>query len=192
MTQPMASASAITLADGRVLVLGIHVTESGPDQPRTQLFDPATARWTRLVPVSGRAVALPDGGALVVRDSRPALRLDPDTLKWTATRPMSVPRSGAIAVTLADGRVLVAGGSISPGLPTPADMSRIAELYDPWSGRWSTTASLPEARSGGAAILLADGSALLIGGSAGTEQPNVAPSCPDALDTADRYMAGSH
>jgi hypothetical protein len=65
-------------------------------------------------------------------------------------------REGASATLLGDGRMLVAGG----GNPS-ATLS--AELYDPASGRWTTTSRMTDYH-GPAAVLLQDGRVLVAGG----------------------------
>jgi hypothetical protein len=64
---------------------------------------------------------------------------------WSATR-------------LADGRVLVTGGSFNPS----AELA--AELFDPGTGRWNATGSPAAAGEGHTATLLLDGSVLVVGG----------------------------
>src|SRR5438445_606207 len=74
--------------------------------------------------------------------------------------PMNNPRSNHISATLQDGRVLVAGGTVSGGGATNS-----AEIYDPVSGTWTSIAGgMVEARSGAAAALLQDGRVLMAGG----------------------------
>ena len=76
---------------------------------------------------------------------------------WTATGSMVVARSGHTATLLPDGKVLVAGGSLS--------VQSSAELYDPSSGTWAATGNMVVARSGHTATLLPDGKVLVAGGS---------------------------
>ncbi len=71
---------------------------------------------------------------------------------------MISPRSGHVAVRLADGRVLVAGGvNGSPRLAT-------AELFNPATGAWSAAGSMAYPRLGHAAVRLSDGRVLVVGG----------------------------
>jgi len=190
MTQSMGSAHGVTLDDGRVLVVGTHEHIDQPDQPRAELYDPATARWTRLKAVSGSPVALPDGGALVISGDGASLRLDPETLRWNAVRPMPAHRSGATPARMATGQILVAGGWAGTGLPKSGHMTRTAQIFDPRTGRWSTTVSMPDRRRVGVAVALTDGSVLVIGGDTGiVEQEGAgATQCPNPLATAVRYF----
>src|SRR2546426_827184 len=74
--------------------------------------------------------------------------------------PMNNPRSNHISATLQDGRVLVAGGTVSGGGATNS-----AEIFDPVSGTWTSIAGgMVEARSAAAAALLQDGRVLIAGG----------------------------
>src|SRR6266404_4017058 len=74
--------------------------------------------------------------------------------------PMNNPRSNHISATLQDGRVLVAGGTVSGGGATNS-----AEIFDPVSGTWSSIAGgMVEARSRATAALLQDGRVLIAGG----------------------------
>lgn len=80
-------------------------------------------------------------------------------------------RQQASVVSLADGRVLVAGGLIMRGPPGggPARGTgrEEAEVFDLVNKQITTVAPLHEGRRGGAAVLLADGTVLVTGGSGG-------------------------
>ncbi len=79
---------------------------------------------------------------------------------WSTTGSMSKPRHAPLTL-LADGRVLVTGGSGTSGDVT-------CEIYDPTSGTWSMTASLSATRRLHSATRLNDGRVLVIGGSTTT------------------------
>ena len=68
---------------------------------------------------------------------------------------MSTAREGAMIVRLADGRVLVAGGSTVRRDRRPVSR-RLAttEIYDPVADRWSAGPDLLEPRKDGHALLL--------------------------------------
>ena len=88
---------------------------------------------------------------------------DTVTKKWTATGRLKTARRLHTTTVLDDGRVLVAGGiggaGLSPGLSA-------AELYDPVKKTWSTTGTMIEGRWGHSAVLLADKTVLVAGGTA--------------------------
>lgn len=159
--------TATLLPDGRALVVG---------GPRSELFDPATGRWTStgaLVQPRRQHVAtlLADGRVLVVgggadldgeTPSRSAELFDPTTQTWSATGSMLVARSAPTATLLLDGRVLVAGGASMGDSFAPSIAS--AELFDPATGTWSAAADMIVARVGHTATLLRDGRVLVAGG----------------------------
>jgi N-acetylneuraminic acid mutarotase len=212
-------ASAVTLTDGRILVVGSirwHATNTA------EIYDPKTGRFNLVgrlpdidlealadlgVPlqaqdpepeVNGTLVALDDGGAVLIghagswkhyADITRSFRFDPATARWSeigqafvavaspdsdsggwAATP-GVLRSNAMVAKLPDGRVLVAGGDGgyryaggSGPSPDPVSVTATAELYDPATDTWAPLHPMPEARAGGAAVALADGSVLLVGG----------------------------
>ena len=98
---------------------------------------------------------------------------DPTSGKFTKTGSMSAARAQAMAVLLADGRVLIAGGegcedgrhctdvtNTPPGNYVPLAS---AEIYDPATGKFARTGSMTEPGQGRTATLLADGNALIAG-----------------------------
>ena len=82
----------------------------------------------------------------------------------TRVEDLAEARDGHTAVTLADGRVLVVGGFAGEGQPPLVS----AEMFDPASGRWTTTGDMASGRGGHAAALLGDGRVLVAGGWVGT------------------------
>ncbi len=77
--------------------------------------------------------------------------------------PMVEPRRDHTATRLSDGTVLIAGGVhvVSAGVEEPLTS---AEIFDPVTGRFRLTNSLPEGRSGHVAALLKNGKVLIVGG----------------------------
>jgi Kelch motif/Galactose oxidase, central domain len=73
--------------------------------------------------------------------------------------PMLEARSGHSATLLRDGKVLIAGG-----MKRNQDFYRTAELYDPATGKFSSTGAMNVARVGPAAVLLRSGKVLIAGG----------------------------
>ncbi len=213
LAQARFDASAVTLADGRVLVVGgmeMIETEIGPE-----VYDPASGRWsaagTLTAPQRGFVlVPLADGGALVAGgfdDSAEGVgqqrlksveRFDPVSNSWSTADDLPYTTAGASGVQLADGRVLVAGGSArEPEVINDATGDYIsglateAALFDPRTGRWTPTAPMPSRRAGASAVLLADGSALLVGGSESEGELYSTPGCPVAAPQVLRFVPGS-
>lgn len=217
-------ASAVTLADGRVLILGGWPdVENGP-APRyephapplasAEIYDPATGRWSQageldLARTDFVLVALADGGALLAggdlwMGSEPSLqartptskaeRFDPGSGAWSETGDMASAAAGRTGIWLPGGQVLVAGGDATvhePDVDFPE--SRLiadAELYDPETGTWATTTPMPYPRSLASAVLLEDGSALIVGGIRAHASPGDTPACPIPEPQALRYAPG--
>src|SRR6476620_7366266 len=88
-----------------------------------------------------------------LRGNMPAVQ----TGQWTPLGAMSDARSGAAAVLLPDGLVLVTGGSA--GTSTLAS----AEFLGP-DGQFSAAGTMATARTNHAAVLRDDGRALVVGG----------------------------
>src|SRR5688572_20673241 len=75
------------------------------------------------------------------------------------TGSLDMPRAYHTATLLRDGKVMVAGGG-TYSIPFFSS----AELYDPATGLWTTTASLHISRNSHTATLLPDGTVLVAGG----------------------------
>ena len=99
------------------------------------------------------AVLLPDGRVLIVSEG--AELYDPVTRTFTAGNPRCDNGSSSRATLLADGRVLMTGGSSEP---------RCAEVYDPETGAFSRVGDLNADHSNHATTLLSDGRVLVVGG----------------------------
>jgi N-acetylneuraminic acid mutarotase len=206
LAQGRFQASAVTLADGRVLVVGGPKSRENQPIPdmTAEIFDPRSGTWSPAgmlsSPLRGFAlVALADGGAIAAggrdygRVPAPTVstveRFDPTTNRWTAAADLPSAVLGASGVRLADGRVLLAGG-VSDA-PFETGLSREALLFDPSTGSWTDTASMPSGRAGASAVTLSDGSVLLVGGSISGGEPDATPGCPEAHPSAIRYVPGA-
>jgi N-acetylneuraminic acid mutarotase len=111
-----------------------------------------------------RSVTLKGGRVMIVggaSDSGPVTSVDLFDAGGNAVpaAPMLSPHSQHIAVTLADGRVLVGDGFTAGG-----SLTNTAEIYDPVSNQWAPTGSMLVPRSGATASMLADGRVLVAGG----------------------------
>jgi hypothetical protein len=101
----------------------------------------------------------------------PAL-LDP---AWNSAGSLATARTGAQAIVLKTGRVLVAGGRGSDGVALSS-----AELYNPNSRSWASTASLGTARAEFALALRPTGQALAVGGRDANQEPSPSSELYDA------------
>ena len=88
---------------------------------------------------------------------------DPSTGNWTLTGTPAVFHDNGSVTRLANGEVLLAGGS-NQGFTSAPALTAGAELYNPLTGQWSTTGSMPSARRSQAAVLLPSGQVLVAGG----------------------------
>ena len=167
--------TATLLPDGRVFVAGGAPTNRLADiAASTEVFDPATGRWTPTAPMrvprlGHTATLLRDGKILVAggtqgvtSNSSLAEVYDPATDRWADAGSLIVPRRAHVAVLLGDGQVLVAGGGNDAG-PTAT-----AERYDPARNTWFAVGALAAARYGHTLTLLPDGQVLAAGGRGAT------------------------
>lgn len=117
--------AAAVLRDGRVLVAGGRYSAGEAER----LLMAAPTRTAGVVPGTPTRFAdvdvPPYGIALATAEL-----FDPTTGTWSATGNLRRAVSGAVATTLADGRVLVVGASS-------------CEIYDPATGRFATVGSVP-------------------------------------------------
>ncbi|MGA2909232.1 MAG: kelch repeat-containing protein, partial [Terracidiphilus sp.] len=81
------------------------------------------------------------------------------TNTWSSAGHMTEARTGAAAVQLTDGRILITGGSDSNGVPQAT-----AEVYDPATGVFTAAPEMNVPRANHAAILLGSGDVLVTGG----------------------------
>ncbi|WJF89082.1 kelch repeat-containing protein [Paraburkholderia bonniea] len=181
MGQPRNLHSATLMADGKVLVVA-GTNESGGIYKTAEIYDPAHGTWNATLnpPSTPRylhqAVLLTTGphvgsvlvvgGAPLNVISRQADRYDPASGIWTRSSGlMSVSHMLAQSTTaLADGNILVVGGSILP-YPTPA--TPVAERYDSALDSWTLAGTMKSAHLGHTATLLPNQTVLVTGGMEG-------------------------
>jgi hypothetical protein len=165
--------TATLLLDGRVLIAGgsdtvAHSIDSA------EIFDPTTGTFG---PTGSMTVArafhtatlLADGRVLIAggtSDSWTGARFlasaeifDPTIGTFSATGAMADKRGSHTATRLADGRVLITGGTATGDARLTS-----AEIYDPTTGTFTTTGSMAAARTFQEATLLVDGRVLVSGG----------------------------
>jgi WD40 repeat protein len=175
MTTARSRHTAILLPDGNVLVAGGR--DGNLATAAAELFDVSVGVWTQTghlnIPRdSHTATLLVDGRVLVTgglsggdgRDNpaeKTAEIYDPGTGAWTVADHMAHPRWGHTATLLADGTVLVAGGTSPAGDGVYTVRS---ELYDPLHDVWRNVDPMATPRGFHAAALLLDGRVLVAGG----------------------------
>jgi hypothetical protein len=183
-------AAAVALSDGRVLALQLseldNVIFGGA------LYDPGHGTWAEVEGPPGKwgsvvsLVALSDGTALLIGDSKTVLRYDPKA-GWSAAGTLREIRHAPAVVGLGGGRVLVAGGFPDPAIRSQRPL-QTAEVFDSMASSSAQVATIPDARGSGVAVLLVDGSVLVAGGSTGYEDPNSTPSKPNYVEGAIRWI----
>jgi IPT/TIG domain-containing protein len=157
--------SAITLLDGRALVVGggclVDLSSCVGDPTLAHLFDPATDTFTptampfQVARAYTRSVLLPDGRVFVASGNDASIEIyDPETDAFTLIAGTTLHRFGFV-VRLRDGRVLIGGGD---GGVTAA------ELFDPDTDVLTPTGPLTQGRSMLTAHTLPDGHVMVIGG----------------------------
>jgi uncharacterized repeat protein (TIGR01451 family) len=180
-TDPMGTAryqaAVVRLGDGRVLVAGGDSASDGPHMS-AELYDPDPDAWEPTAETmddkrAALTLTLLDDGKVLAAGGYESASLetgvvavntaeiyDPVLDTWTPTGDvMAVPRYGHTATRLADGKVLVTGGSNAIGSSLSS-----AEVFDPLTGEWTTVASMTGVRLGHTATLLPNGKVLVVGG----------------------------
>lgn len=191
--------SVIRLDDGRLVALGsafespdqVYVHDSGGAQGWLPLASPGSDFVQRIEAVRGGGVlafaSMYDPATGGTRPLNPR-RHDPATDRWVETGPMIAPRTDFMAASLADGRLLVAGGVAGPRDVFDGEMVRTSEIYDPRTDMWSSGPDLLGIRYGGQAVTLKDGSVLVMGGLNTRNVGGDTPFCPGALTSVERLM----
>ncbi|MDQ6712145.1 MAG: hypothetical protein M3Z28_03025, partial [Candidatus Dormibacteraeota bacterium] len=166
---------AALLANGMVLLAGGSTFGDG----RGQLYNPALNTWSNAGTAARNtqtATRLADRRVLTTGQGKEAHLYDPTTNHWSVAATLLQDRDLPTAALLADGRVLVSGGSTSTGGQQLWLTS--AELYDPASNRWSPAGCMGQARWEHTATLLPSKKVLIAGG----DLPSVSLSSVEVFD----------
>jgi hypothetical protein len=178
MNQPRAAHTATLLADGTVLDVDggqLDIDDLLVSIPSAEVFDPSQGKFsTTGTPCIARelhtATLLINGKVLITGGNQfsgyptwlpstsTAELYDPANRSFTFTGSMQAARTQHTATLLADGRVLIVGGSTVFGALASA------EVYDPAAGSFVTAASLASSRTGHTATMLPSGKVLIVGG----------------------------
>jgi Kelch motif/Galactose oxidase, central domain len=173
--------TATLLPDGRVLIAGgssqyVPTRLTFEYLATAELYDPVTGTFSMTgsmaVVRGGHSATLLPGGRVLIAGGdgggsewsvASAELYDPTSGTFSQTGSMTVARVRQPATLLTDGRVLIAGGMVDArGVSAPELAS--AELYNPKTGKFTSTGSMADSRMAPTATLLADGRVLLAGG----------------------------
>jgi hypothetical protein len=158
--------SATLLPDGKVLVLADGNSDTGK-VAADEIYDPRTGTFMATgdrSPNGGyMATLLPNGKVLIAEtwgtganghvSLGHAELYDPDTGKFAVTGDMTEARAGGTATLLNNGKVLIAGGWVTPEGHVFQSASASAELYDPSTGTFAATGSMHEPLADTATLL---------------------------------------
>lgn len=179
LRQPRYGHFAVLLPSGKVLIGG-GLNATGTEENSVELFDLATNRWeftgflnqaryaataTLLSGTSSprKGMVLITGGKNRDTTLNTAELFDPVTARWEPISNFQVGRWLHTATQLADGKVLVTGGS-SQGSTNRTIPIGVSQLYDPVTNSWSTVGDLITPRINFSATLLSNGQVLVTGG----------------------------
>jgi N-acetylneuraminic acid mutarotase len=202
--------TATLLQEGKVLVAGgCGDEECFSILGSAELYDPNTETWsitgspntsrdtcTLTMLPSGNVLLTGGDGQSVPSTLNTAELYNPATGRWSYTGGFLNRRGGETVTLLSSGQVLVVGGYLYDSFNPPhVEVFNSAELYDPATGKWNTTASLNTARSSHTATLLSDGKVLIVGGYDGRDNLRSAelydPGILDSAPTAPRIITAS-
>lgn len=179
MRRPGVNFHSAVLGDRKVLTICTSISPTtGGLLVGAQVYDPAIDRWSLAPDVPGMTegaalLPLPDGRALALGLNRhagaqatAAAIYDPAKGAWSPPQSVTSGRYDFSVTLLQDGRALVAGGNVVLSGTQRAVSVATAQPFDPRTGRWSTTGSMHDARSGHTLTLLPSGKVLAVGGNA--------------------------
>ena len=186
MTTARLDPAAVRLKDGRVLIIGGTIPFVGkcpmacmsPVTASVEDYDPRTGKFSHngslSEPRSGAEALLLNDGRVLVSGGNGQYGQSLSTLEiYDAAKGTSVvvtppadtgklPTEPTV-VLLADGRVLIAGGSYDSGITS----SNVTLIFDPTSGGFSNGPLMARPRQGATATLLDDGRVLIVAGDDG-------------------------
>src|SRR5579875_752657 len=175
-------ATATLLPNGEVLLAGGQGPTGAPSAV-AELYNPSDGTWSTtgpmlvpvtdatatLVTVGGAQEVLVAGGLTGSAGALSATQFsqlyNPSTGQWSLTGSLQEATFDASAALTASGEVLYVGGLTSTSATATA--MQTAELYDPATGSWTLTSSLPVGVAGAQVDALTGGQVLVAGGETG-------------------------
>jgi Kelch motif protein/galactose oxidase-like protein len=137
-----------------LLVVAASTASNLPDRPSAALCGTSRPTGAMTVARAGHTATLLRSGKVLVaggatdwntRMTSSAELYDPATGSWAVTGSMNSARTSHAAVLLPSGKVLVTGGYAPPERGAMPSATASAEVYDPDSGIWTETSSMPVA-----------------------------------------------
>ena len=177
LLEGLSSAQAVRLADGRVLLLGGRISNGAASTATAEIYDPASGTFSFTGSMTTprynyTATLLQDGKVLVVGGISSSVTetplasaelYDTATASFAPIGNMTTPHANHTATLLADGRVLIAGGSSRPSAAQNS-VTPVAEIYDPVTNTFSVTSAMLTPREFHTATRLDNGDVLIAGG----------------------------
>lgn len=199
MASPRFEHTATLLDDGRVLVVGgLGPTGQGDGTGplrSTEIYDPAADAFVTSTDLAEAranhaATALADNAVLITGGSggegadlslASAEVFDTRSATWSTVGAMGGTRTGHTVTRLQDGRVLVVGGeSVQRGNRRSLTSTEVFDFGLGATGEWRSAGDMVCPRSEQSAVLLDDGTVLVVAGDAAFPgQPPMAQSCVD-------------
>jgi hypothetical protein len=173
--------TATLLPSGKVLIAGGDFGDQNATNDTAELFDPASGTFTLLAANmtaarSSHTTTLLANGQLLLAGgyhlegpfsvgNNTAELFDPTSESFSALAPMTSVRSEHTATLLADGKVLIAGGTTGGSTPG-TNVSNTAELFDPVAGTFTAISpgTMTAPRTSHTANLLPNGKVMIAGG----------------------------
>jgi hypothetical protein len=172
MAVPRLSHSATLLPDGKVLIAGGY---DGSYLSSTEIFDPQSETFTHGSDMKtarmGHTATILNNGKILFAGGvgtgwtflESAEVYDMDSKSFSLTGSMNYARESHTATFLTNGTVLISGGH--KGRRADIQIYSSAEIYNPSTGQFTETANMNIIRHKHDAVLLADGTVLITGGS---------------------------
>ncbi len=147
---------------------GTGAWSAGPASSRERNYGTAVMYEPGKVLIAGGSVVQPGGVVDPPSPTAERIDLNAGSPSWSPAGALAQGRRHLNATSLADGRVLVTGGTSGGGFNDESSAVLAAELWDPAAGSWSTMAAMAVPRTyHSTAALLPDGRVLVGGGGEG-------------------------